>query len=77
MDVTLKGNKLTEQVTVCRSEVIEIATDRFAAGYELVAEFVRMTREQYTRIRTWMINTPGHIVDRVAKKQFVERYYGA
>lgn len=62
-----------EQVTMPRSTVIDIVTDMFAGR----AFNEHMPDEQFKRIRTWILATPGHIVDKVVAKRFHYRRYGA
>ncbi len=64
-----------ERVTVSRATVICITTDMFAGA--MPRETFNMPKEQYDRIRKWMMSTPGHIVDKIARKQFPERRFGA
>ncbi len=61
-----------EQITMRRSTVIDIATDTFAGSGNR-----HMPEEQFKRIRQWMMATPGHIVDKVAAKEFTAKWYGA
>lgn len=67
-----------EQVTMPRSHVICIATDQFCTWsiHDWGSRPI-MPAEQYKRIREWMHSTPGHIVDKVVKKAFPYRRYGA
>ena len=72
---TLSG---AEQVRMRRSEVISIVTDNFASSYErTLLGFIKMSKEQYNRIREWMIKTPSHIVDKIVEKEFHYKWYGA
>ena len=52
-----------------RSLVISIATDTFCgSGHQ------HMPEEQWRRIRNdWMLAVPGHIVDKVAAKEFTAK----
>lgn len=63
-----------ELVTIRRSVVIDVVTDQFAGGN---LQSVRMEKDQYNRIRDWMMKTPSHIVDNVVKKEFSYKWYGA
>jgi hypothetical protein len=64
-----------EQITLRRSTVVDIVTDQFAGG--VAAEVCRMPKERYQRIRSWMLSTPGHIVDKIVKTKFTCKWYGA
>lgn len=67
-----------EQVTMSRKDVICIVTDNFAQSYDFQGAIrSKLTREQYDRIRNWMLHTPGHIVDKIVAKRFDCKRYGA
>lgn len=64
-----------EQVTLSRRTVIDIVTDNFAGR----SPYAQLPDDQFDRIREWMLNTPGHIVDKViaSSDEFSFKRYGA
>ena len=68
-----------DQVTLRRSQVVDIVTDQFAGGMQPESygpRGKRMDRDQYARILEWMRTTPAYIVDKVVKKRFTFARYG-